>query len=79
LELVRYILTYNYLPDHLKKTILLTIHKKEDVTELFNYVGIMLTNTLMTLAISYEAALLQEWADKLGLLPSFQMATRPST
>jgi hypothetical protein len=63
----------------LKETILLTIHKKGDITELSNYRGIMLTNTLMTLAISYEAVLLQEWADKLGLLPSFQIATRPST
>src|SRR5947207_5113884 len=76
-ELVRYILDKNYFPSYLKETTLLTIHKKGDITKLANYRGIMLTNTLMTIAISFEATMLQEWADRLDLLPNLQAATRP--
>jgi len=37
----------------------------------------MLTNALMTLAISLEAELLQRWANERGFLPPLQVATRP--
>jgi hypothetical protein len=76
-ELARYIISHNYFPPKLKEMILLTIFKKGDATRLENYRGIMLTNALMTLAISLEAELLQRWVDERGFLPPLQAATRP--
>jgi hypothetical protein len=63
-ELVRYIIQNNYFPEYIKETIMITIFKKGDPTHLENYRGIMLTNTLMTIAISLEAKLLQDWANE---------------
>jgi hypothetical protein len=76
-ELMRYIIQKNYFPEYIKETITITIFKKGDPTHLENYRGIMLTNTLMILAISLEAKHLQDWANERKFLSPFQIATKP--
>lgn len=73
-NLVNYMINNNYFPDTLSGNYLIPIHKRGDFTDPANYRGIVLAGMLQKIAGSWLTETLQDYCDKMGLIPDTQTA-----
>ena len=64
----------SHIPECLKNTTLLHIHKKGSTSDLTNYRGIMLTNFLVNAPLSWLNIKLTPYAKKMHVIPETQVA-----